>query len=81
MPPLALYHKFKFKGEIKMGKIKTHKASAKRFSVTGSGKVKHNHSQHRHNLGLKSAKRKRFLRAGSYLSSAMTSNIRTLIQK
>ena len=40
-----------------MGKIKTHKASAKRFSVTGSGKVKCNHSQHRHNLGLKTQKR------------------------
>ena len=25
-----------------MGKIKTHKASAKRFSVTGTGKVKMN---------------------------------------
>ena len=44
-----------------MGKIKTHKASAKRFSVTAGGKVKMNHSQHRHNLGLKTAKRKRNL--------------------
>ncbi len=64
-----------------MGKIKTHKASAKRFSVTGSGKVKHNHSQHRHNLGLKTAKRKRTLRKGTCLSKSMTANIRTLIQK
>ena len=64
-----------------MGKVKTHKASAKRFSVTGSGKVKHYHSQHRHNLGLKDAKRKRFLRGSSYLSPAMTANIRALIQK
>ena len=36
-----------------MAKIKTHKASAKRFSVTGSGKVKHAPSQHRHKLGIK----------------------------
>ena len=36
-----------------MGKIKTHKASAKRFTLTGNGKIKMNHSQHRHNLGLK----------------------------
>ncbi len=64
-----------------MGKIKTHKASAKRFSVTGGGKVKMNHCQHRHNLGLKSAKRKRFLRSSAILSPAMTANIRTLIQK
>ena len=47
-----------------MGKIKTHKASAKRFSLTGSGKIKMNHNNHRHNLGLKTAKRKRgFVRA------------------
>ncbi len=51
-----------------MGKIKTHKASAKRFSVTASGKVKMNHSQHRHNLGLKTAKRKRNLRKSDILS-------------
>ena len=35
-----------------MGKVKTHRASAKRFSVTGTGKVKIFHSSHRHNLGL-----------------------------
>ena len=42
-----------------MGKIKTHKASAKRFSVTGTGKVKINHCEHRHKLNGKTAKRKR----------------------
>ncbi|MBE6535160.1 MAG: 50S ribosomal protein L35, partial [Ruminococcaceae bacterium] len=36
-----------------MGKVKTHKASAKRFSVTASGKVKMGHCHHRHNTGLK----------------------------
>ena len=40
-----------------MQKIKTHKASAKRFSLTKNGKVKMNHSQHRHKLGIKTAKR------------------------
>ena len=67
--------------EKTMGKIKTHKASAKRFSVTGGGKVKMNHSQHRHNLGLKTAKRKRNLRKSAILSPAMSASIRTLIQK
>ena len=66
---------------IKMGKVKTHKASAKRFSVTASGKVKMGHCHHRHNTGLKTAKRKRHLRQGAILSDAMTANIRTLIQK
>lgn len=64
-----------------MGKIKTHKASAKRFSVTGTGKVKINHCHHRHNLGLKTAKRKRHLRSGAILSDAMTANIRAMINK
>ena len=64
-----------------MGKIKTHKASAKRFSVTANGKVKINHCHHRHNLGLKTAKRKRHLRTGAYLSNAMSANVKSMIQK
>ncbi len=64
-----------------MGKIKTHKASAKRFSVTGTGKVKINHCHHRHNLGLKTAKRKRHLRSGAYLAGAMADNVKAMIQK
>lgn len=64
-----------------MGKIKTHRASAKRFSVTGTGKVKMNHNQHRHKLGIKDQKRKRHLRTGAILSKAMTANVRELIQK
>jgi large subunit ribosomal protein L35 len=63
-----------------MGKIKTHKATAKRFSVTGTGKVKMNHNQHRHNLGIKTAKRKRHLRTGAYVSSAkVAANIKSMI--
>ena len=64
-----------------MGKIKTHKASAKRFSVTGTGKVKINHCHHRHNLGLKDAKRKRHLRSSAILSPSMTATARQLIQQ
>ena len=64
-----------------MGKVKTHRASAKRFSVTGSGKVKMNHTNRRHKLGLKTAKRKRQLRGGAMMSEAMAPNIRKLIQK
>ena len=64
-----------------MGKIKTHKASAKRFSLTGSGKIKMSHNNHRHNLGLKTAKRKRNLRGNSYLSESMAPTIKKLINK
>ena len=64
-----------------MGKVKTHRASAKRFSDTGTGKVKMNHCHHRHKLGIKDAKRKRHLRTATYVIEAMASNIRFLIQK
>ena len=65
-----------------MGKIKTHKASAKRFSVTGTGKVKMHHSAHRHNLSTnKTAKQKRHLRSADILSPAMEANIKRLIMK
>ena len=64
-----------------MGKIKTHKASAKRFSLTGSGKVKMNHNNHRHNLGIKTAKRKRGLRKGAIMSESFAPIYRTLIIK
>lgn len=64
-----------------MGKIKTHKASAKRFSVTGTGKVKIYHGDHRHNLGQKTAKRKRNLRSSEILGAAMTANVKRLICK
>lgn len=64
-----------------MGKIKTHKASAKRFSVTGTGKVKMNHSHHRHKLGIKDQKRKRHLRTADYVQGKVAANIRALIKK
>ncbi|MGM9636582.1 MAG: 50S ribosomal protein L35 [Eubacteriales bacterium] len=64
-----------------MPKMKTHSASAKRFDVTKTGKVKMNHSHHRHNLGLKTQKRKRALRTGAYLSSCFESTVKSMIQK
>ena len=62
-----------------MGKIKTHRASAKRFSVTKSGKVKIKHMNMRHNLGGKATKRKRDLRGAGYLSASMAPNIKKLL--
>ena len=64
-----------------MGKIKTHKASSKRFSLTGSGKVKMSHNNHRHKLGLKTATRKRGLRKGAILSESFAPTYRTLLNK
>ena len=64
-----------------MGKVKTHKASAKRFSLTATGKVKLNHCNRRHKLGIKTAKRKRQLRGKATLSESMAPVYRTLIVK
>ncbi len=64
-----------------MAKIKTHKATAKRFSLTKTGKVKLNHTNRRHKLGLKTAKRKRQLRKNGYLSTSMAPTISSLIHK
>ncbi len=64
-----------------MGKIKTHKATAKRFSLTKSGLVKLNHTNRRHKLGLKTAKRKRQLRKTGYLSESMAPTVRTLLPR
>ena len=51
-----------------MAKMKTHKASAKRFRFTATGKLKRGHMSTRHNTGLKTSKRMRALRKASYVS-------------
>ena len=64
-----------------MPKMKSHSASSKRFSLTKSGKVKLNHSNRRHKLGIKTTKRKRALRSQGYLSESFAPTVKTLIQK
>ena len=64
-----------------MAKIKTHKATAKRFSLTKSGKVTLNHPNRRHKLGLKTAKRKRQLRGHAYLSTSMAPTVAKMLNK
>lgn len=44
-----------------MPKLKTHSGAAKRFSKTGTGKLKRGHSHLRHILTSKTTKRKRGL--------------------
>jgi large subunit ribosomal protein L35 len=45
-----------------MPKMKTHKASKKRFRITASGKLKRAQAGHKHLQGPKPSKRKRQLR-------------------
>ena len=59
-----------------MPKMKTKKAAAKRFSLTGTGKVKYKKMNLRHILTKKTAKRKRHLRGSGILSEADAARVR-----
>ena len=63
-----------------MPKMKTKKSAAKRFKVTGSGKVSYNKCGNRHLSTKKSPKRKRRLRKATSLSKAMTGRTKKMIQ-
>jgi large subunit ribosomal protein L35 len=60
-------------------KIKTNSSAAKRFKVTGSGKIKRNKGFKRHILSTKSKKRKRNLRRATTVAAVEQKNIRKLI--
>lgn len=53
-----------------MPKVKTKRAAAKRFKVTGTGKLKRMKAYKSHILTKKAAKRKRGLRKATTLTSA-----------
>jgi large subunit ribosomal protein L35 len=60
-------------------KMKTNRAAAKRFRITGSGKIKRNKGFKSHLLSGKGKKRKRKLRQAATVSASDASNIRKLI--
>jgi large subunit ribosomal protein L35 len=60
-------------------KIKTNSSAAKRFKVTGSGKVKRNKGYKRHILSSKNKKRKRNLRHATLVAAVEQKNVRKLI--
>ncbi len=62
-----------------MPKLKTRKATAKRFSFTASGKIKHKRSNRGHLLSHRTSKRKRNLRGTAYLSAADQKRIERLL--
>lgn len=62
-----------------MPKMKTRKAASKRYSFTGSGKVKYKKQGLRHILTKKSTKRKRNLRKAGILSDAETATVKKLM--
>jgi large subunit ribosomal protein L35 len=59
--------------------LKTHKGAAKRFRVTGSGKVKHKKAFLRHILTSKSSKGKRKLRQAGIIDKADVKSIKRML--
>jgi large subunit ribosomal protein L35 len=62
-----------------MPKMKTKKAAAKRYHVTGTGKVRYKKQGLRHILTKKNAKRKRRLRLPAILSHVEEKRIKQLM--
>ena len=62
-----------------MPKMKTKKSAAKRYSLTGSGKVKHKKQNLRHILTKRSPKRKRNLRAAGILDESEARKVRVML--
>jgi large subunit ribosomal protein L35 len=60
-------------------KLKTHKGAAKRFKVTGTGKITRHHAFARHILTSKAAKRKRRLGKDTKVSDADTPKVRQML--
>ena len=59
--------------------MKTRRSAAKRFTLTGSGKVKRNKAYHSHILTKKSSKRKRNLRQSEILKSADVKRVKKML--
>lgn len=62
-----------------MPKIKTHRGAAKRFKITGTGKIKRNKAYRRHLLTSKNAKRGRHLRTPAFVDETQEKNIKSLL--
>ena len=62
-----------------MPKIKTNRAAAKRFKVTGTGKLKRNKAYKSHILTKKSTKRKRNLRQATITDATNVKNMKKVL--
>ncbi|GKX30878.1 50S ribosomal protein L35 [Vallitalea longa] len=62
-----------------MPKMKTHRGAAKRFSKTGTGKLKRNKAFKRHILTKKTAKKKRTLRHAAMMDKSNEKVIKKIL--
>lgn len=71
--------KVRLERKDKVPKIKTKKAAAKRFKITGTGKMMHRGSGKGHLMLRKSASRRRRLTLGDSVSGSERAKVRRLI--
>ena len=64
-----------------MPKMKTRRGAAKRFKVTGSGRIKRNKANHRHMLIRRSNKAKRKMRQSDLVDSSEEKRVKRMIIK
>jgi large subunit ribosomal protein L35 len=64
-----------------MPKMKTHRGAAKRFEITGTGKIRRRKAYGNHLLSKKSSGRKRSYRAKQEISPPDASNVARLLRK
>ena len=64
-----------------MPKVKTRRAAAKRFSITGSGEFKRNKAFKSHILEKKTRKRRRNLRKATLVAAADHRRVRDMLNK
>ncbi len=62
-----------------MPKCKTKRGAAKRFSVTGSGRIKRSKAYHRHQLSAKTRKQKRNLRHSTTVAGVDEKQIKRIL--
>ena len=63
-----------------MPKMKSHSGAKKRFKLTAKGKVKAHHAFTSHNLGKKTAKRKRHLGKETEITGQDAANAKRMLQ-
>ena len=62
-----------------MPKMKTNRSAAKRFTLTGSGKLKRRKANHRHKLTCKNMKLKRELRETAFVNESDQKRVRRML--
>ena len=62
-----------------MPKMKSHSGAKKRFSLTGTGKVKRGHQGKSHILSKKTTKRTRGLRGPAYVDKTQANTMKQLL--